>query len=216
VKPSGGKRLESGRGSRVLSGRVVCRTARWESGILSGISVSAAARYGRRPLQSSPGPLSQSVGGVSSLVTLAELRLPSLRVSVDSTLEDCWGEPDRSWCTEISCVGTRCGLSWWRRVCAMGCLPQCSPWRASRVLPPSSGLQMLFSLLRHSLPKFLPTRLETRTKESNLYASSRVLKLECAMNVKALVRVLTGDPRCLCPPSSGTAGAQPGGIETAL
>ena len=31
-----------------------------------------------------------------------------------------------------------------------------------------------FYALRHLLPLFLPTRLETRTKESNLYASDRV------------------------------------------
>lgn len=54
-------------------------------------------------------------------------------------------------------------------------------------LSPSDGM-------RRTLPKLLPTRLETRTKESNLYASSRVLKLECAMNVKVLFRGLTDDP----------------------
>lgn len=49
-------------------------------------------------------------------------------------------------------------------------------------LSPSDALYM-----RHSLPLFQPTRLETRTKESNLYASSRVFsKLECEMNVKVL------------------------------
>ena len=42
--------------------------------------------------------------------------------------------------------------------------------------------------LRHLLPLFLPTRLETRTKESNLYASDRVSsKLGREMNVKVLV-----------------------------
>jgi hypothetical protein len=205
--------LESGRGCRVLSGtasvagRVVGKPGR--RGFGPATPVPSARSKAARRRQSSPGPPSQPIGlkippgypdGSRSGVGL-RVRLPvRLRGSLGGTRSRL---KYRSGFRRFGAGSSRPS-----RVPIRGRRPQCG----SRSAACRRAGSRLRKRSRRSLPTFLPTRLETRTKESNSYASSRafLLKLECAMNVKALVRELTGDPRCLCPPCVGRPRRSPG------